>query len=87
VTVGPVSTEKAQQIGQACHSLAAAGFEVTTATVEGEVQEALGAYHREQDIDLMVMGAWGHSRIRQFFVGSNTTRMLSHSDITLLLLR
>jgi nucleotide-binding universal stress UspA family protein len=35
----------------------------------------------------MVMGAWGHSRIRQFFVGSNTTRMLSHSNITLLLLR
>lgn len=87
VTVGPVSAEQTRQIGQARDSLTAEGFEVTTATVEGEVQEALGAYHREQGIDLMVMGAWGHSRIRQFFVGSNTTRMLSHSDITLLLLR
>ncbi|MFO7551213.1 MAG: universal stress protein [Haliea sp.] len=87
VTVGPLSAEQTRQIGQARDTLAGAGFEVTTATVEGEVQAALGQYHRDNDIDLMVMGAWGHSRIRQFFVGSNTTRMLSHSDITLLLLR
>lgn len=87
VTVGPVSAAQTRQIGQARDTLASAGFEVTTATVEGEVQTALGQYHRDNDIDLMVMGAWGHSRIRQFFVGSNTTRMLSHSDITLLLLR
>ncbi|MDO8861043.1 universal stress protein [Haliea sp. E1-2-M8] len=87
VTVGPLSAEQTRQIGQARDSLVEAGFEVITATVEGEVQAALGQYHRDNDIDLMVMGAWGHSRIRQFFVGSNTTRMLSHSDITLLLLR
>lgn len=87
VTVGPVSAAQTRQLGQARDTLVSAGFEVTTATVEGEVQTALGQYHRDKDIDLMVMGAWGHSRMRQFFVGSNTTRMLSHSDITLLLLR
>lgn len=87
VTVGPVSAAQTRQVGQARDTLVGAGFEVITATVEGEVQAALGQYHRDNDIDLMVMGAWGHSRIRQFFVGSNTTRMLSHSDITLLLLR
>lgn len=87
VTAGPLSAEQTRQIGQARETLVNAGFEVTTATVEGEVQAALGQYHRDNGIDLMVMGAWGHSRIRQFFVGSNTTRMLSHSDITLLLLR
>lgn len=87
VTVGPLSAEQTRQIGQARDTLTAAGFAVTTATIEGEVQAALSQYHRDNNIDLMVMGAWGHSRIRQFFVGSNTTRMLSHSDITLLLLR
>lgn len=87
VTVGPLSAEQTRQIGKARDTLTAAGFSVTIATVEGEVQAALSQYHRDNGIDLMVMGAWGHSRIRQFFVGSNTTRMLSHSDITLLLLR
>ncbi|TNC83211.1 MAG: hypothetical protein CSH37_15560 [Thalassolituus sp.] len=38
-------------------------------------------------IDLIVMGAYGHSRIRQFFVGSHTRNMVSHSKVPILLLR
>jgi nucleotide-binding universal stress UspA family protein len=68
-------------------SLTEAGFEVTTAVCQGEVQTALEAYQLAHQIDLMVMGAYGHSRICEFFVGSNTTRMISKSHIPLLLLR
>jgi len=64
-----------------------ANFNVVTAACQGEVQTALSAYQAEHQIDLMVMGAYGHSRIREFFVGSNTTRMISKSHIPLLLLR
>ncbi|MDP5063665.1 MAG: universal stress protein [Haliea sp.] len=87
VSVGPLSDEQQRQVTQAHTVLMDAGFQVTVATLEGEVQGALNRYHREQQVDLMVMGAWGHSRIRQFFVGSNTTRMLSQAEMTLLLLR
>ncbi|MCR9185154.1 MAG: universal stress protein [Halieaceae bacterium] len=87
VSVGPLSDEQQHQVNEATATLSSAGFSVTTATLEGEVQTALNRYHREQQVDLMVMGAWGHSRIRQFFVGSNTTRMLSQAEMTLLLLR
>lgn len=38
-------------------------------------------------IDLIVMGAHGHSKIRQFLVGSITTRLIRQSKIPLLLLR
>ena len=38
-------------------------------------------------INLAVMGAYGHLRIRQFFIGSQTTRMLRISITSLLLLR
>ena len=68
-------------------SLIAADFNVVTAVCQGEVQTALEIYQLEHQIDLMVMGAYGHSRIREFFVGSNTTRMISKSHIPLLLLR
>ncbi|MGL5046039.1 MAG: universal stress protein [Shewanella sp.] len=64
-----------------------ADFNVVSAVCEGEVQTALESYQLEHDIDLMVMGAYGHSRIREFFVGSHTTRMISKSHIPLLLLR
>ncbi|MGI2065162.1 universal stress protein [Shewanella sp. MF08487] len=68
-------------------SLTEADFNVVTAVCQGEVQTALEVYQQENHIDLMVMGAYGHSRIREFFVGSNTTRMISKSQIPLLLLR
>jgi len=38
-------------------------------------------------IDLLVMGVYGHSRIRQFLVGSTTTQMLRTTTSPLLLLR
>jgi nucleotide-binding universal stress UspA family protein len=51
------------------------------------VEPALHAYQEEQDIDILVMGAYGHSRIRQFLVGSTTTRMLETARKPLVVLR
>ncbi|MFZ3184338.1 MAG: universal stress protein [Pseudomonas sp.] len=48
---------------------------------------ALHAYQAEHNIDLLVMGAYGHSRIRQFLVGSTTTSMIRTTITPLLLLR
>ncbi|WP_432205725.1 universal stress protein [Enterococcus faecalis] len=53
----------------------------------GEVESVLHAYQAEHGIDLLVMGAYGHSRIRQFLVGSTTTTMLRTSTLPVLLLR
>lgn len=35
--------------------------------------------------DLLVMGAWGHSRMSEWILGGITRYMLQHSDIPLLL--
>ena len=77
----------AAELSLVASSLIEADFKVVTAVCEGEVQTALESYQLEHHIGLMVMGAYGHSRIREFFVGSNTTRMISKSHIPLLLLR
>ncbi|MCW8194841.1 universal stress protein [Proteobacteria bacterium 005FR1] len=87
VMVDGDSDERRQQLEHAKAKLKDAGFAVTTATLKGEVADALITYQRDNQLDLIVMGAYGHSRIRQFFVGSNTTRMISMSDVPLLLLR
>lgn len=79
--------ERRLQLQHATDKLAAEGFEVSQHMAEGELQQVLNNYQKDNNIDLLVMGAYGHSRIRQFFVGSNTTKMLSNSDISLLLLR
>ena len=81
------SADRESELDAACSKLVEKGFDVTKKMLSGEVLQTLLDYQKEHSIDLMVMGAYGHSRIRQFLVGSNTTKMVSSSDIPLLLLR
>jgi nucleotide-binding universal stress UspA family protein len=67
--------------------LTKSGFDVVAALRRGELESTLQNYVKEQEIDLMVMGAYGHSAIRRFILGSHTTKMLSQTQIPLLLLR
>lgn len=67
--------------------LAERGLQVTTAFLEGDIREQLLGYQQANNIDLLVMGAFGHSRLRQLFVGSNTLKMLEITNIPLVVLR
>lgn len=87
VMVGAQSKESWAQLEAACDALGTAGIQVYTAIRTGEVEPTLHAYQAEHGIDLLVMGAYGHSRIRQFLIGSTTTTMLRTTDTPLLLLR
>ncbi|WP_423187252.1 universal stress protein [Alishewanella sp. d11] len=77
----------AEQLVAAAALLSQAGFETKTAIVAGEPAAVLHQYQQEHHIDLLVMGAYGHSRLRQFFLGSTTTAMLSQAKCSLLILR
>ena len=87
VMVGAVTADVQTQLDWAVTTLQAAGHLATQAILSGEVEASLRAYQTEHDIDCMVMGAYGHSRIRQLLVGSTTTEMLRHATIPILLLR
>lgn len=71
----------------AAAQLAKRGLNVTTAFLEGNINEELLNYQVANNIGLLVMGAFGHSRLRQLFVGSNTLKMLETTDIPLVVLR
>ncbi|MDP3657890.1 MAG: universal stress protein [Brevundimonas sp.] len=53
----------------------------------GEPEAVIEAYARENGIDLLVMGAYGHSPIRRFIVGSTTTAMIRIANLPVLLFR
>lgn len=65
------------------HDVQAQGFTVHPG--EAPVGEALHAWAIEQGRDLLVMGAYGHSRFRQMVLGGTTRWMMRHSDIPLLM--
>jgi len=87
VMVGVDTADSRAPLESARDALAAAGFEVHIAIRAGEVERALHAYQAEHGFGLLVMGAYGHSRIRQFLVGSTTTNMIRTTTTPLLLLR
>lgn len=65
-----------------------AGIDAKARLLTGSsVADALCRYGDENDIGLTVMGAYGHSRLRRFFIGSHTAEMLAESRQPLLMLR
>ncbi|TFH86237.1 universal stress protein [Billgrantia azerbaijanica] len=87
VIVGAETGDNRSQLDWALATLRDAGHEAEGAIRAGEVEATLRNYQQEHGIELLVMGAYGHSRIRHLLVGSSTTAMLRKTTIPVLLLR
>jgi nucleotide-binding universal stress UspA family protein len=87
VMVGADTEVSREQLKDACKVLQAAGFDAASSIIAGDPDTALPAYQQQEQIDLMIMGAYGHSRIRHLIVGSTTTAMISKTTISLMVLR
>jgi len=87
VMVGDDGEKNREHLQWARQTLEGAGFEAVTALLQGETERMLCDYRCDHDIDMVVMGAYGHSAIRRFLVGSTTTNMLRGASVPVLLLR
>lgn len=63
------------------------GIDVKTASLNGDPLEQLLEYKRANSIDLIVMGAYSHNRLKSAIFGSFTSKMLQNSACALLLFR
>lgn len=87
VTVGRPSNEVERTMEQAVERLNAAGLQASARRVEGQPEVALGKLVEDEDFDMVVMGAFGHSRIRSLIIGSTTTAMVRACKVPILLVR
>ena len=87
VFVGEASDECRKKLDDAKAALDRVCAQVTIAVLDGEVEASLRAYEQSNDIDMLVMGAYGHSRIRHLLVGSTTTEMIRRATLPVLILR
>ncbi|MGM0521087.1 MAG: universal stress protein [Pseudomonadota bacterium] len=87
VIIGADTAENRSQLEWALTTLRDAGHEAEGAIRAGEVEATLRAYKQENAIDMLIMGAYGHSRIRHLLVGSTTTAMLRNAHLPVLILR
>ncbi len=84
---GRESPEVRARLDAAEAVLRSAGFAVNVTVREGEPEAVLPDVIGQARASLLVMGAYGHSRIRQLIVGSTTTTLLRLSAVPVLILR
>ena len=89
VTVAKSATDKTAiaRIESAKQLMQQAGFEPVCAVIEGHSEKAISNYITDRDISLLLMGAYGHNRIRHLVIGSTTAQMLRSSNVPVLLFR
>jgi nucleotide-binding universal stress UspA family protein len=87
LSIGKGNAKLEAALNEAKQTLSNAGFDVSAEIREGEPDKVIGEAVAEDHIDLLVMGAYGHSHIRHLIVGSTTTAMIRTVKIPVLLFR
>ncbi|CAA0121349.1 Uncharacterised protein [Halioglobus japonicus] len=67
--------------------LVESGFEVRSSFLEGNIFSALTEYKANNEVEMLVMGAFSHSKLAKAFLGSNTLKMIENTHLPLIILR
>jgi len=87
VTVGSGTAEVRKGLEDAKALLKAAGIDANTRILPGQPETELGKLVDEEGFGMLVMGAYGHSRIRSLVIGSTTTAMMRSCKVPVVLIR
>ncbi|WP_411847499.1 universal stress protein [Roseibacillus persicicus] len=87
VAVGKPDSDLARELDGAATGLAGAGYDVSAELLQGDPEEVITREVEARGVDLLVMGSYGHSKIRRLFIGSTTTALVRDCHIPVLLFR
>lgn len=87
VTIGTETAEIRDALNTAQQKLEAAGYSVQADIIPGQPDQVISNTVETEGIDLLVMGAYGHSRIRNLIIGSTTSEMIRLCKIPVVLFR
>lgn len=87
VFAGKDSPEIRRSLEDASATLKAGGFEADIIIRDGEPEKVLAQITKKEEHELLVMGAYGHSRVRAFIIGSTTTEMIRSCRVPILIMR
>ena len=85
LTVNDDTTVAQELLGDLGGFFESYGIKPTLATESGHPDTVVKSYIAENDIDMLVMGAYGRKSVREFFVGSVTQHLIQETDIPLFL--
>ncbi|KAA3510754.1 universal stress protein [Agrobacterium vitis] len=87
VTVGDDTPEARQALIEGKLRFMDAGVPVESAIFAGQPDKAISDIVEREAYDLLMMGAYSHSRLRALFIGSTTTEMIRACKVPVLIFR
>jgi len=87
IQAGQETSISREQLEGAAVVLRDSGYSVKSKFIAGQPDRVIAETVDEYSIDMLIMGAYGHSRIRNLIIGSTTTQMLAACKIPVLLFR
>jgi nucleotide-binding universal stress UspA family protein len=84
---GHIDDKARWYLDEAANKLRDAGYDVVSEAISGAPETVIAEAIERQKVDLLVMGAHGHSPIREFILGSTTTTMVRTSPVPVLMFR
>lgn len=87
LTVGNESADLQRRLESAQATLRAGGHEASIESAAGQPEKIIAEVIERDGIDLLVMGAYGHSRIRALIIGSTTAEMMRSCKVPVVLFR
>jgi len=87
VAKSPSDETRSRELSQAQSQLQQAELASSVTLLTGTPEKVISQYVQQHQIDLLLMGAYGHSRIRNLIIGSTTIQLLRSSRIAVLLFR
>ncbi|MHA7885133.1 universal stress protein [Nitratireductor rhodophyticola] len=87
LTVGSDTSEARNRLADAEAVLRGGGIEATSEVLPGQPETVISERVESENFGLLVMGAYGHSRIRSLIIGSTTEAMLRSCKIPVMLFR
>lgn len=85
--VGADNEENRKRLDNAKATLEAGSFDVEARILPGQPDAVIATAIEAQGVDLLVMGAYGHSRIRSLIIGSTTSEMIRSCKVPVILFR
>lgn len=79
--------QASDRLEEAERKLASADMVPVCEMLSGVVEQAIADYVRDSSSQLLVLGAYGHSRIRELLIGSTTTELLRSCHVPVLCFR
>jgi len=87
VSEGKDKNQRREDLMEAEKTLRNAGLKPVCQMLTGDPEGSIAGYVTEKEMNMLIMGAYGHNRIRYLLIGSTTTEMIRRCQIPVMCFR